>query len=58
MAHSGGIKGFSSAMCRFVDDSLTVIMLWNLDNFERPDELANTIAEFYLPDLAQNTTRR
>jgi CubicO group peptidase (beta-lactamase class C family) len=48
--HSGGTPGFSSAIYRFVDDRLTVIILTN--HADRIiDQLAIDIAGIYLPAL-------
>lgn len=49
--HSGGRPGTSTAIARYVDDELTVIVLANQDN-SRVSEIANRIAGFYVAALA------
>jgi hypothetical protein len=40
-------------MTRFIDNKITVILLCNLENIDRPDAIAKAIAEHFIPDLAQ-----
>jgi D-alanyl-D-alanine carboxypeptidase len=50
--HSGGTPGFSSAIYRFVDDRLTIIILTN--HADRiVDQMALDIAAMYVPALAR-----
>jgi CubicO group peptidase (beta-lactamase class C family) len=52
VAHTGGTPGFSSAIYRFVDDKLTVIILTN--HADRViDQLAIDVAGMYVPALAR-----
>lgn len=52
VAHTGGTPGFSSALYRFVDDKLTVIILTN--HADRViDHLAIDVAGIYVPALAR-----
>lgn len=52
IAHTGGTPGFSSAIYRFADDRLTVVLLTN--HTDRViDHLAIDIAGFYVPALAR-----
>lgn len=41
--HNGGVKGFSSAIVRFLDDEITVALLMNRDGIDRPDKLIDEI---------------
>lgn len=52
VTHNGGIKGFSANMTRFIDDSITVILLCNLECMARPDVISKGIAEYFIPGLA------
>lgn len=54
IAHSGGTRGFSSVIYRFVDDGLTVIVLTNHAN-RVIDHLAIDVAGIYVPALARPT---
>jgi hypothetical protein len=54
--HSGGTPGFSSAIYRFVDDQLTVIILTNHSDMII-DQLAIDIAGMYVPALARPQDR-
>ena len=56
VSHGGGIYGFSAFISRFVDDKLTVIVLSNLEGGSAA-RLADGIAEFYLPALAENAPK-
>lgn len=49
--HTGGRPGTSTAIARYVDDRLTVIVLADQDN-SRCIDIAHRIAGFYLPSLA------
>lgn len=48
VSHNGSIKGFAANMTRFIDDKLSIILLCNLENINRPDAIAKTIADFIL----------
>jgi D-alanyl-D-alanine carboxypeptidase len=50
VSHSGGVSGFSSQVTRFVDDSLTVIVLTNKEG-EGLDGVADQIARAFVPAL-------
>lgn len=51
--HSGAWQGFTTAICRYVGDKLTVIVLTNLDSeHSNPDIIAHTVAGFYVPAVA------
>lgn len=51
--HGGSWQGFTTAICRYVDDKLTVIVLTNLDSaHSNPDIIAHTVAGFYVPAVA------
>ena len=52
VGHNGSIVGFASNITRFIDESLTVILLCNLDKIIRPDAIAKEIANYYCPALA------
>lgn len=54
--HTGGTPGFSSAIYRFIDDRLTVIILTNHADMII-DQLAIDIAGFYVPALKRPTGR-
>jgi CubicO group peptidase (beta-lactamase class C family) len=47
--HSGGMPGARSEFARFVDDSLTIILLMNLDDVD-VDSILNGVAALYLPE--------
>lgn len=53
VSHNGSIKGFATNMTRFIDDKVTVILLCNLENIERPDAIAKSIAEQFVPTLGE-----
>lgn len=51
--HGGAWQGFTDAICRYVDDKLTVIVLTNLDSeHSDPDKIAHQVAGFYIPAVA------
>jgi CubicO group peptidase (beta-lactamase class C family) len=56
IVHGGGIQGFSTYICRFLDDRLTVIVLANQDG-GRTESLAAGIAEFFIPALRENAPK-
>jgi CubicO group peptidase (beta-lactamase class C family) len=56
ISHGGGINGFSTFIARFVDDKLTVVVLTNSESGDA-GALANGIAEFYIPALAENAPK-
>lgn len=47
IGHDGAWQGFKSAIDRYVDDQLTVVVLANLEQAE-PGEIAEKVAEIYL----------
>jgi CubicO group peptidase (beta-lactamase class C family) len=50
--HSGAWQGFTCDISRYVDDSLTVVVLTNLDEeHSRPEDIAHTIAGLVNPAL-------
>lgn len=56
ISHGGGINGFSTFIARFVDDKLTVVVLTNSESSDA-GILANGIAEFFIPVLAENAPK-
>ena len=50
VASNGGIPGFTTSICRFVDDHLTIIILTNQDS--KPWDMCQAVAELYDPTLA------
>jgi D-alanyl-D-alanine carboxypeptidase len=50
VSHGGNVNGFTSDIVRFVDDSLTVILLTNKDG-ENLDGLADHVARAFVPAL-------
>lgn len=54
VAHGGGIPGFSTQLSRYTDDSLTVIVLTNLDGGQSA-AIARGIAVRFVPQLAEKT---
>jgi CubicO group peptidase (beta-lactamase class C family) len=49
ISHDGAWQGFKSAIARYVNDQLTVVVLANLAE-AKPDEIADHVAEIYLSD--------
>ena len=49
ISHDGAWQGFKSAIARYVDDRLTVVVLANLAE-AKPGEIAEHVAEMYLSD--------
>jgi CubicO group peptidase (beta-lactamase class C family) len=50
--HGGAWQGFTMAIARFIDDSLSVIVFTNLDeDHSNPDRIAGHIAGLYIPSL-------
>lgn len=50
--HGGAWQGFTTMICRYVDDKLTVIVLTNLDSaHSNPEIIAHQVAGFYIPAL-------
>ena len=47
--HTGGLPGFNSAMARYYEDQVTVIVLMNLDDVDM-DTVLLGLAEVHLPD--------
>jgi len=53
ISHDGAWQGFTTAICRYVNDKLTTIVLTNLDSaHSNPDIIARTVAGFYVPAVA------
>jgi len=50
--HEGAWQGFQTAISRYVDDKLTVVILTNLDT-ATPKKLADRVAEMYLSGTAK-----
>jgi CubicO group peptidase (beta-lactamase class C family) len=51
--HEGAWQGFTTMICRYVDDKLTVAVLTNLDSdHSQPDIIAHGVAGIYIPALA------
>jgi D-alanyl-D-alanine carboxypeptidase len=50
--HSGGLPGFRADYERFIDDKLTVIVLFNEDSVADPEKIALKVAGCYVPALA------
>lgn len=55
--HAGTMLGFRSALTRFPDDGLTIIVLTNATQ-ALPPKITQGVAEFYLPDLNPARARR
>ncbi len=53
ISHDGGVGGFRSALIRFPDQGIAVVVLANADYF-RPTELAKKVAELFIGDLMQD----
>ncbi|MGL4619003.1 serine hydrolase [Chroococcidiopsis sp.] len=51
VGHNGSIEGFATNITRYIDEKVTVILLCNLENIARPDAIAKSIAEQFVPDL-------
>lgn len=49
VGHTGGGPGFVSAITRFIDDRVTVIVLANADKGISIGEMANEIASLFFP---------
>jgi len=49
ISHDGAWQGFKSAIARYVDDQLTVIVLANMAE-AKPGEIAEHVAEMYLSE--------
>jgi CubicO group peptidase (beta-lactamase class C family) len=56
IGHDGAWQGFKSAIDRYVDDQLTVVVLANLEQAE-PGEIAEKVAEMYLASEKNKTGR-
>lgn len=51
--HGGAWQGFTTMICRYVDDKLTVVVLTNLDSsHSNPEIIAHGVAGIYEPALA------
>lgn len=55
VSHGGGISGFSTEISRFIDDTLTVIVLTNLEGGQA-ESLARGIAGRFVPALAEKAS--
>jgi CubicO group peptidase (beta-lactamase class C family) len=52
LEHGGAWQGFTTAICRYVNDRLTVVVLTNLDSeHSDPGRIAHEVARLYVPDL-------
>ena len=52
LEHGGAWQGFTTAICRYVNDRLTVVVLTNLDSAHSdPTRIAHEVARLYVPDL-------
>lgn len=52
LEHGGAWQGFTTAICRYVNDRLTVVVLTNLDaEHSDPGRIAHEVARLYVPDL-------
>jgi hypothetical protein len=49
ISHDGAWQGFKTAIERYVDDQLTVVVLTNLAE-AKPDLIAEHVADLYLSD--------
>ena len=50
--HDGAWQGFTTAISRYVDDRLTVVVLTNLDSeHSNPEKIAHGVAALYVPAL-------
>jgi hypothetical protein len=50
ISHDGAWQGFKTAIARYVDDRLTVVVLANLAE-AKPDGIAEHVADLYLSDV-------
>ncbi len=57
ISHGGSLPGFRAALARFVDDSLTVVILTNGDN-AKPGQLVDGVAAIYVPPLTPMVPKR
>jgi len=53
ISHNGTWQGFKSAIARYVDDQLTVVVLANLEQ-AKPGTIAEHVADMYLADEKNN----
>jgi CubicO group peptidase (beta-lactamase class C family) len=52
LEHGGAWQGFTTAICRYVKDRVTVVVLTNLDSAHSdPTRIAHEVARLYVPDL-------
>ena len=52
LEHGGAWQGFTTAICRYVNDRVTVVVLTNLDSAHSdPTRIAHEVARLYVPDL-------
>jgi len=49
ISHDGAWQGFKTAIARYVDDQLTVVVLANLEQ-AKPESIAEHVAEMYLAE--------
>lgn len=54
ISHDGAWQGFKTAIARYLDDQLTVVVLTNLAE-AKPDEIAEHVADLYLADAKPAT---
>ena len=57
IGHDGAWQGFKTAIDRYVDDRLTVVVLANLAG-ARPGEIAQHVAEIYLAEAKNSTEQK
>jgi len=57
ISHDGAWQGFKTAIARYVDDQLTVVVLTNLAE-AKPGKIAEHIADMYLTDAKKPTEQK
>lgn len=55
--HEGAWQGFKTAICRYVDDKLTVVVLTNLADAD-PYAIAHGVAGLYMPELKPESSSK
>jgi CubicO group peptidase (beta-lactamase class C family) len=56
MLHNGStVAGYSSVIYRYLDDDLSVVVLFNVDRWNAVNVLATNVASFYVPGLAMRS---
>jgi CubicO group peptidase (beta-lactamase class C family) len=54
--HNGStVAGYSSVIYRYLDDDLSVVVLFNIDRWNAVNVLATNVASFYVPGLAMRS---